>query len=103
MADKDTGSQSEVSQIRLKDRTNPAGNEALLDHLVELQERTGGLSRVSILEAARYAEVTPSRAFGVASFYSMLSISRPAPKLRVCDGPACWLKGGTEFQRTLHV
>jgi NADH:ubiquinone oxidoreductase subunit F (NADH-binding)/NADH:ubiquinone oxidoreductase subunit E len=102
MADKDTGSQSEVSQIRLKDRTNPAGNEALLDHLVELQERTGGLSRVSILEAARYAEVTPSRAFGVASFYSMLSISRPAPKLRVCDGPACWLKGGTEFQRTLH-
>lgn len=77
--------------------------EALLTIFQTLQARYGGLTRAAIEDAARALHLPPERAYGVASFYSMLNIRAGARMLRetaltdgkvahVCDGPACWLK-----------
>lgn len=69
--------------------------EALLAIFQTLQARHGGLTRAAIADTARALRLPPERAFGVASFYSMLSLAPRSPRARVahvCDGPACWLK-----------
>ena len=45
-----------------------------------------------------------ARAFGVASFYSMISTQPRGKKVvRVCDGPACQLKGCLKTQAALEA
>jgi NADH:ubiquinone oxidoreductase subunit F (NADH-binding)/NADH:ubiquinone oxidoreductase subunit E len=75
--------------------THARDPEALLAIFQTLQARHGGLTRAAIQDTARALHLPAERAFGVASFYSMLSLSPRAPGQRVaqvCDGPACWLK-----------
>jgi NADH:ubiquinone oxidoreductase subunit F (NADH-binding) len=50
-------------------------------------------------EVARSLEIPPAKVYGIASFYSMLEVAQAAPtstttKIRVCDGPVCWLCDG---------
>lgn len=81
----------EVSALADEHARDP---EALLLIFQTLQARHGGLTRAAIEDTARALHLSPERAFGVASFYSMLTLS-PRPKgervAYVCDGPACWL------------
>jgi len=75
--------------------------EALLDILREVQDQRGWLSREAIIDVAQVLHIPPERAYGVASFYSMLYLSpREKEIIRLCDGPVCWLKGAFEVQRT---
>jgi len=67
-------------------------HESLLEVLVDLQKRHGRLSREHIADAARALSLPPHHAYGVATFYSMLSLEEQRNMLRVCDGPVCWLK-----------
>jgi NADH:ubiquinone oxidoreductase subunit F (NADH-binding)/NADH:ubiquinone oxidoreductase subunit E len=78
--------------------------DAILEMLVQWQAEHGALTRATIDEVARALSVPPSRVFGVATFYSMLGVAQfepesVAPKLRVCDGPVCWLCGGMNGKR----
>jgi NADH:ubiquinone oxidoreductase subunit F (NADH-binding)/NADH:ubiquinone oxidoreductase subunit E len=71
----------------------------VLEILVALQTENGALMRETLDEVARSLEIPPAKVFGVASFYSMLEVMQVAPasttsKIRVCDGPVCWLCGG---------
>ncbi|MEW5868671.1 MAG: NADH-ubiquinone oxidoreductase-F iron-sulfur binding region domain-containing protein [Chloroflexota bacterium] len=69
--------------------------EAVLEILQELQTQRGGLTEEAISNVARTLRIPDRHAYGVATFYSMLSLEpRKGGILRVCDGPVCWLCGG---------
>src|SRR5438045_1454517 len=77
--------------------------ENMLAIFQRLQAQHGGLSREDITGVARALGIPAERAGGLATFYSMLTplltgdgqVEHPAtgPVLRICDGPACWLRG----------
>ncbi|MBE3117695.1 MAG: NAD(P)H-dependent oxidoreductase subunit E, partial [Candidatus Atribacteria bacterium] len=73
--------------------------QAVLKMLVELQTEHGALTREMLDDVARLLELPAARVYGIASFYSMLEVVETAQsfamsKIRVCDGPVCWLCGG---------
>jgi NADH:ubiquinone oxidoreductase subunit F (NADH-binding)/NADH:ubiquinone oxidoreductase subunit E len=70
--------------------------EALLEVLVDLQTHPAGLSPATVTDAARALKVPPHKAYGMATFYSMLSLEERKNILRVCDGPVCWLKRASD-------
>ncbi len=78
--------------------------EAALELLRDIQARQGGLSRDRITDAARVLKLPPHHLYGLATFYSMLSLAERKHVLRACDGPACWLKRATPDRRrkTVH-
>jgi NADH:ubiquinone oxidoreductase subunit F (NADH-binding)/NADH:ubiquinone oxidoreductase subunit E len=70
--------------------------ESVLEILVALQTEHGALKREMLNDVAQLLEIPPSRVYGIATFYSMLEVVEFTPasvltKIRVCDGPACWL------------
>ncbi|MEW6716483.1 MAG: NADH-quinone oxidoreductase subunit NuoF [Chloroflexota bacterium] len=77
---------------------------AILEIFQEIQARHGGLNQDVILDVARSLNIPAQRAFGVASFYSMLSLSeQKKPTIRVCDGPPCWLKEANQVHKDLRT
>jgi NADH:ubiquinone oxidoreductase subunit E len=68
------------------------GPESMLEVLKDIQSLPSGLTAATITDAARALDVPPHQAYGMATFYSMLSLEQRKNILRVCDGPVCWLK-----------
>ena len=79
--------------------------EALLEVLVDLESHPAGLSPATVTDAARALNVPPHKAYGMATFYSMLALEERENILRVCDGPVCWLKRAAtdDGQRTIEA
>lgn len=68
--------------------------ERVLEAFQILQRRHSGLTTQMINDVAHELDISLARAYGVATFYSMLSIPPdPSPALYVCDGVVCWLRG----------
>ncbi len=77
--------------------------ERVLEMLVELQEKSGFLDPETIREFARAIQLPASTVFGIATFYSMLATTpKKMGKIRICDGPACWLQGSQAVHRLLE-
>ena len=76
----------------------------LLPALQALQERVGWISEGGFNYVCERLSVPPAEAWGVATFYMMLS-TRPRPKrvLHVCDDIACKVKGAKEVCRGLRT
>ena len=68
--------------------------EATLKVLKDLSAENR-LNPATITEAARALHLPTHQAYGMATFYSMLSLEERGKVLRVCDGPVCWLKRST--------
>ncbi len=66
--------------------------EAALELLKGIQTHHSVLTPASITDAARALKLPPHQMYGMATFYSMLSLEERKKALRVCDGPVCWLK-----------
>jgi NADH-quinone oxidoreductase subunit F len=66
--------------------------EAALELLKDIETRHAGLSQAAIIDAARALKMPAHHLYGMATFYSMLSLEERKKVLRVCDGPVCWLK-----------
>ncbi|MBI5935391.1 MAG: NAD(P)H-dependent oxidoreductase subunit E [Chloroflexi bacterium] len=81
--------QPEVLELAAEHGNSP---EAVLEVLKDIQAEHGGLSRQSITDTARALGIPAHQAYGMATFYSMLSLEEHREVLRVCDGPVCWLK-----------
>ena len=81
--------QPEVLELAAGHGNDP---EAVLEVLKEIQAEHGGLSRENITDTARALGIPAHQAYGMATFYSMLSLDERKHVLRVCDGPVCWLK-----------
>jgi NADH-quinone oxidoreductase subunit F len=70
----------------------------LLPTLRALQSRAGWVSPGALNYVSQRLAVAPADAFGVASFYSMLSVEpQPATVVHVCDDIACRLAGAREL------
>lgn len=68
--------------------------EAILEIFQTLQDRYGGVTDEQIRDVARAIGVPSEQAYGVASFYTLISTPpEPRKHIRVCDGPPCWLAG----------
>jgi NADH:ubiquinone oxidoreductase subunit F (NADH-binding)/NADH:ubiquinone oxidoreductase subunit E len=73
-------------------REHHYSREAALELLKDIDARHAGLSADTITEAARALKLPAHQLYGMATFYSMLSLEERRKVLRVCDGPVCWLK-----------
>jgi NADH-quinone oxidoreductase subunit F len=65
--------------------------EAVLEVLKDLDAQNR-LTPATITDTARALHMPAHHAYGVATFFSMLSLEERKKILRVCDGPVCWLK-----------
>jgi NADH:ubiquinone oxidoreductase subunit F (NADH-binding)/NADH:ubiquinone oxidoreductase subunit E len=92
----------EVIALAAHHRSDP---EALLAIFQSLQARRGGLTPDVIADVARALRLPAEKAYGVATFYSMLNVSPPVARktIRVCDGPACWLRGATKARAMIEA
>lgn len=91
----------EISTLAEEHQNNP---EAILEIFQDIQARRGGLTHREITDVARALHLPAEHAFGVASFYSMLSIeSKEKKKIRVCDGPVCWLHNAGEIRNAIEA
>jgi NADH:ubiquinone oxidoreductase subunit E len=72
--------------------------EATLEVLKDLSAGNK-LNTSTMIEAARALHLPAHEAYGMATFYSMLSLEERKKVLRVCDGPVCWLKRATVDNR----
>ncbi|MBN2116544.1 MAG: NADH-quinone oxidoreductase subunit NuoF [Anaerolineales bacterium] len=80
-------------------REHHQDREAALELLKDIQTRHAGLSSAAITDAARALRLPPHQLYGMATFYSMLSLEERRKVLRVCDGPVCWLKRASKPRR----
>jgi NADH:ubiquinone oxidoreductase subunit E len=75
-----------------------ARRHLLLPALHAAQARVGWISKGALNYICQRLTVPPAEAFGVASFYSMFSLTRRAPNVaHVCDDVVCRLKGATDL------
>ena len=77
--------------------------EAVLEIFQEIQDQRDGLTQEIIEDVARSLDIPAEKAYGVASFYSMLSVdTAPSKVIRVCDGPVCWLKRASKTRAAIE-
>ncbi len=70
----------------------------LLPALWAAQSRVGWISPGALNYVCQRLSVAPAEAYGVATFYAMLSVEpQPATILHVCDDLACRMAGGLEL------
>jgi NADH-quinone oxidoreductase subunit F len=80
-------------RVARSDRTR---RHLLLPALRAAQRRVGWVTPGALGYASRRLEVPPADAYGVATFYAMISLEeRPAEVLHVCTDLSCALKGAT--------
>ncbi len=78
--------------IRLERNTH---RHLLLPALAAVQSEIGWVSPGALEEICRRLHIPPAEAFGVASFYALISTeARPASVAHVCDDTACRAAGG---------
>ncbi len=72
--------------------------DLLLPVLHAIQDRVGWISQGALNHACRRLTIPPAEAYGVASFYALLStVPRPARIVHVCDDMACRLAGAEQL------
>ena len=80
-----------------------AQRDRLLPVLHGIQSRIGWISPGALNYACKRLNVPPAEAFGVADFYSLLSVRpRPPVVVHVCDDIACLTKGAAEICQRLE-
>ena len=78
---------AEIDELARRHGNDP---EAALELLKDIQMRDSALTSASITDAARALQLPPHQMYGMASFYSMLTLEERGRVVRVCDGPVCW-------------
>ena len=76
--------------------------EATLEVLRDL-DASNQLTQATITDTARALNIPAHQAYGIATFYSMLSLEQRKKVLRVCDGPVCWLKRAGETRQSIDA
>lgn len=80
-----------------------AGRDSLIPILQEVQESEGYLSRESMERIANHLRISPSKVFGVASFYNQFRFQAPGKfKIQLCRGTACHVKGSSPLLDALE-
>ncbi len=90
----------EIEDLASQYGRNP---ESLLEMLSHLQDEHGGLSKAVLQDAARSLGLPAHKAYGMATFYSLLTLDQHEKVIRVCDGPVCKAKGSDETHRAIEA
>jgi NADH-quinone oxidoreductase subunit F len=90
----------EIEELAHEHGNNP---EAALELLKEIESRHSALTTESITDAARALKLPPHQMYGMATFFSMLSVEERKKVLRVCDGPVCWLERASKSSKQSSV
>jgi NADH-quinone oxidoreductase subunit F len=97
----DGGSRT-AADLRFAARAEPA-RDLLLPALHAVNDRVGWISEGALDYICRRLTVPPAEAYGVASFYSMLSLKpRPARVLHVCTDLACHARGSEQVRQRVE-
>ena len=83
----------------------PPSADKLLSLLIDLQAHNprNYLAEEDLTDAARYMNVTKARVYGVAGYYSMLSMKpRGRHVVRVCRSPICRMFGAFDIAQELE-
>jgi NADH-quinone oxidoreductase subunit F len=98
------GPASPAEVAALGDIPEGAPPDQLLPALHALNDHVGWISRPALDEVTRRLDLGPATAFGVASFYAMLSTTpRPPTIAYVCDDVPCRLGGAVELVAALRA
>jgi NADH-quinone oxidoreductase subunit F len=94
-------SDAEASPVEREVIGRAVGDDArrwrLLPTFHAVQDRVGWVSPGALNEICRRLDVAPAEAYGVLTFYALLSASeRPARRVHVCTDLACAIAGATE-------
>jgi NADH-quinone oxidoreductase subunit F len=85
------------------DPHEPPGRHHLLPLLWAVQSRIGWVSEGALNHLCSRLDVAPAEAFGVASFYRMLSLTpQPPCVVHLCEDLACRMKGSGMLERALE-
>ncbi len=77
--------------------------DLLLPALHALQDRIGWISEPALGYVCRRLTIPPAEAYGVATFYALLStVPRPPAVVHVCDDMACRMAGAEDVCRDLE-
>ena len=82
-------------------RKHGGNKEDVLEILKDL-DRQGQLNPDSITDTARLLGVPPHQVYGIATFYSMLSLQPRKNVIRVCDGPVCAARNAAGVSQALE-
>jgi NADH-quinone oxidoreductase subunit E len=81
-------------------KNNPG---SLITILQEAQEEYGYLSENTLQRISRATKIPLSEIYGVVTFYSQFHLEkRGRHTIRVCNGTACHVKGGSSVLKTLE-
>ncbi len=76
---------------------------ALIPVLQKVQEEIGYLPEEAISEIAKFLGLTKNAVYGVASFYAQFRFERQGEhRVRVCQGTACYVRGGRRILETVE-
>ncbi len=80
-----------VREIVNKHHNDPA---SLISILQEIQTEEGHLSEETIYEIAEALDISESKIYGVATFYTQFKFKKPGlHQIKICQGTACHVKG----------
>lgn len=95
----------EIAEVTFKEiyRTFPSEEGSLIPLLQRAQATDGYVSPETVEIIADYLNITESKVFGVASFYSQFRFAPPGRhSISVCLGTACHVSGGATILETLE-
>ncbi|MCX6258123.1 MAG: NAD(P)H-dependent oxidoreductase subunit E [Bacteroidia bacterium] len=95
----------EVETVTFKEnyQTFPKEEGSLIPLLQRAQATDGYISPESVEIISDYLNITESKVFGVASFYSQFRFTAPGRhSISVCLGTACHVSGGATLLETLE-
>lgn len=80
---------------------NGTKNE-LIPILQKTQEKYGYISKKNLSRVAAFLNITESTVYSVVTFYSQFHLTRQGrQKIRVCQGTACHVRGGSRIMQSI--
>ncbi len=74
----------------------------LIPILQEVQDRLGFISEEAVDRIAEFLDISINDVYGVATFYAQFRFSPPGKhQIRVCQGTACHVRGGTQIMQAV--
>jgi len=90
----------DIGAVLAKYRDKPGG---LIEAYHAIQKELNYIPREAVLEAARVFGVSEAQAYGVATFYSYLSVEKRGKYIiRMCESAPCHVAGADEVLKALE-
>ncbi len=84
-------------------RDSSPEKDSLIPLLQKTQEKFGYLPEKAMVKIANYLDISPTKVWGVATFYSQFRFEPQGDhSIKVCHGTSCHVKGAEEITETIE-